>query len=101
MGGLPLPVLMHEINIHVYLGIGDWGETFLLEFLCCLFVIPQVKFCTHQDDGCVWTVVTHLRVPLDSKREGRGGRRGEEKGRREGREGGALKLLNHWILKPR
>lgn len=47
-----------------YLGVGDRGQSLLLEFLNGLLIVSQVKLGAHQDDGSVRTVVAHLRVPL-------------------------------------
>lgn len=48
------------------LRVGDGSQLFLLQFLNRVFVVPEVKFSSHQDDGGVGTVVSHFRVPLCS-----------------------------------
>lgn len=48
----------------VYLGVGYGAQSLLLEFLNSLLVISQIQLGAHQDDGCVWTVVAHFRIPL-------------------------------------
>ena len=46
------------------LRVGDGCQLLLLQLLDRVFIVPQVKFRPHQDDGCVGTVVSHFRVPL-------------------------------------
>ena len=47
-----------------YLRVGDGRQLLLLELLDGVLVLPEVELGAHQDDGRVWTVVAHLRVPL-------------------------------------
>lgn len=49
------------------LRVGDGRQLLLLQLLDRIFIVPQVKFRPHQDDGCVGTVVSHFRVPLGAK----------------------------------
>lgn len=46
------------------LGVGDGREFLLLQLLYGVLLIPQVQLGSHQDDGSVGTVMSHLRVPL-------------------------------------
>lgn len=46
------------------LGICNWREFLLLQLLYGVLVISQIQLGTHQDDGSVGTMVSHLRVPL-------------------------------------
>lgn len=46
------------------LRVGDGRQLLLLQLLDRVFIVPQVKFRPHQDDGCVGTMVSHFRVPL-------------------------------------
>lgn len=54
------------------LGICNRREFLLLQLLHCVLVISQIQLGTHQDDGSVGTMVSHLRVPLrkDNNTEG-------------------------------
>lgn len=46
------------------LWICNGGEFLLLQLLCGVLVISQIQLGTHQDDGSVGAMVSHLRVPL-------------------------------------
>ena len=54
----------------MYPSVGDGIESFLFEFFNCFFVVSQIQFSAHQDDGGVGTVVTDLRGPLERGGEG-------------------------------
>lgn len=49
------------------LGVRDGGEFLLPQLLYGLFVIPQIQLGAHQDDGSVGTMMSHLRIPLQSQ----------------------------------
>ena len=51
------------------LGVRNGGKTLLFELLNGFFVVPKIKLGSHEDDGCVWAMMTHLWRPL-SERDG-------------------------------
>lgn len=49
------------------LGIRDWVELLLLQLFNGVFVISQIQLGANQNDGSVGTMVSHLRVPLQTQ----------------------------------
>lgn len=49
------------------LGIRDWVEFLLLQLFNGVFVISQIQLGANQNDGSVGTMVSHLRVPLQTQ----------------------------------
>lgn len=46
------------------LRISDGGQLFVPQALDGVLIVPQIQFGSHQNDGCVGTVMTHFRIPL-------------------------------------
>lgn len=46
------------------LGVSDRGKLLVSQPLYGVLVVSQIQLSAHQDDGCVWAVVSNLRVPL-------------------------------------
>lgn len=49
------------------LRVGDGSQLLLLQFLNGVLIISQIKLGSHQDDGSVWTVVSHFWIPLNTQ----------------------------------
>ena len=46
------------------LRVSDGSKSLLFQLINRLFVLPQVKLCTNQNDWNLWTMVPHLQIKI-------------------------------------